>query len=455
MEISGKRVLVVGVARSGLSAVKALYKLGAVVDVTDIKSAAQVASAVEAVDAYVHRWILNAYPSEVAGYDFAVVSPGVPMDSACVLALKRADVPVIGELELAYTLSEGGRFIAITGTNGKTTTTALVGAILREAGQPCEIVGNIGIPAVDKVLTAPEGTVFVTEVSSFQLESIHTFRPQIAAILNITPDHLDRHKTLEAYIAAKARVFEYQDAEAFLVINAEDETVVELCAQARAQIYAFSRTHTVARGAYVDGDDIVFRNNQAAAAVRICPVRDLKIPGTHNLENALAATAIAALSGICPEDIGNALMAFPGVEHRIERVASVEGVTFYNDSKATNPDSTICAIRAMSAPTHLILGGYEKGSDFAPLFEAFEDRIQSVTVIGDTGPRILSMARARSNVPVFEARTMEAAVSGAFHRARRGEVVLLSPACASWDMYDNFEQRGAHFKTCVSQLPVK
>lgn len=452
MEWLGKHVMVLGLARSGVSAIEALYKLGASVTVADSKDEKALEALKSDVAAMVKAFYLGKEPEDLSGLDVVIVSPGIPMDIPFIKRIEKAGIPIIGELELAYQLAKG-TFIAITGTNGKTTTTALTGLMFQLAHRNAYVVGNIGLPAVSKALESHKEDIFVTEVSSFQLETIESFKPHIATVLNITPDHLNRHKTMALYTEAKARVFENQTQDDFLILNADDALTNELHKKAKGQVYYFSHKNPVDKGTFIQDGYFCFADGDYHEKIGL--LSDLFIVGKHNEENALAAILIAKLAGIQTQIIVEALKGFKGVEHRIEYVKTLRGVSFYNDSKATNPDSTICAIHAMKQPTVLIAGGLDKGSDFTPLFDVFGKTIKHLVVLGETAKQLLETAEQYDFKHVNRVGTMMEAVSVAFANASEGEAVLLSPACASWDMYKDFEERGRDFKTCVEKLPLR
>ena len=448
IEVNGKKVLVIGLARSGVAATKVLSQLGAHVTVYDGKPRDALKSTADEVKAYAALKLGEAMP-RAERYDFVVVSPGVPLDIPYIEALKSIGNTIIGEIELAYQLASG-TFVAITGTNGKTTTTALVGAMFDRAGTAHKVVGNIGMPAIAETYKASSETVFVTELSSFQLESIVDFRAPIAAILNITPDHLNRHKTMENYIAAKKRVFENQTDEDALILNYDDPIARSVSASAKSRVFWFSMKTVCDQGAFLKGARLMTRID--GIETDYCSIDDMKIFGDHNVQNALAAILMAQLSGIETNAITATLKTFPGVEHRIEFVRDVNGISFYNDSKATNPDAALNAIRAMKVPTHLIAGGMDKGNQFEVLFDAFGDTIKSVTVFGETKDLWLETALKKGYLAIKEVSNLDEAVVCAYKNASYGEAVLLSPACASWDMYESYEKRGAHFKVLVDAL---
>ncbi len=449
MDLKGRKVMVVGLAVSGIPVVKALHRLGARITVNDLKNKEALAECWDVLDPMVSSWILGTHPDDVADYDLMVLSPGVPTDLPFITAARQAGIEIIGELELAYRCGKG-TFVAITGTNGKTTTTALTGEIFTRAGKKTEVVGNIGIPAIEKTCDASEDTVFITEVSSFQLESCSEFHPKVAAILNITPDHLNRHKTMANYTAAKAKIFAAQTADDTLILNYDNPATRALEELAPSKVRFFSRFKLEEGFTGVHEGWIVVREPQGD--VRICPVAELFIPGAHNLENALAAATLAYCSGIAPKVIAEGLRSFQGVAHRIEWVGEFRGVRFYNDSKGTNPDSTIKAVEAMQNPTVLIAGGMDKGSDFDELVSSFGSTITDLVLLGETREKIQESARRAGFHNSVLVSTMEEAVREAWRRAVDGGNILLSPACASWDMYPNFEARGQHFKDSVTLL---
>jgi len=449
MEFKNKKVLVVGMAVSGVPTVEALYKLGARVDVNDLKTEAQLEEQLAPIKTYINELVLGKHPEDVKKYDCLVLSPGVPTNLPFILDAKMSGVSVIGELELAYQLSKG-TYYAITGTNGKTTTTALVGQIFELSENPTEIVGNIGVPAISKAIISTEETCFVTEVSSFQLESVEAFNPHIAAILNVTPDHLNRHKTMVNYIDAKMQIVANQSKNDYLILNYDNEITRELGKDHKSQVKYFSRI--VEQDDFICVSDnwiVVKKGNEK---VEICPVEDIFIQGSHNLENALAATAICYYAGISPSVIREGLKSFKGVEHRFEWVDDINGIQFYNDSKGTNPDASIKAIESITGPTVVIAGGMDKGSEFETFIQAFGSKVKSLVLIGETAEKIKETAFAFGFKNVTITDVMENAVKIANEQAESGDNVLLSPACASWDMYPSYEVRGNHFKTCVKAL---
>lgn len=453
-----KSALVVGLAKSGIPAVKALNQLGYEVDLNDLKTMESLEAIMPTLDGCYRDTIFGRHLEieEITRYQLVLVSPGVPMDLPFLEAAKSADIEIIGELELGYRLAKG-QFFAITGTNGKTTTTALTGEIFKAAGRHAIVAGNIGQSVVELASTSTAETCWITEVSSFQLESIHSFHPFISAVLNVTPDHLNRHKTMENYIEAKCRIFENAAHDDVVILNADSPealTLKERAGKNGARVVLFSRKAPVEDGIYCDphSGELYLMDARLNLKVRITHQSEIFIPGSHNLENALAAAAIAYFAGIQTEVIASVLKSFQGVEHRIEFVRNVNDVYYYNDSKGTNPDASIKAVEAMTRPTVLIAGGMDKGSVFDELIEAFDSRIVKLIVLGETAAFIDETARKLGFDKVERVATMDEAVIRAAACAPSGGAVLLSPACASWDMYENFEKRGEHFKRCVREL---
>ncbi len=452
MNFEGKKVLVCGMARSGVSAAQCLYELGARVTISDSKAEEKLAEALQPLEGMDIRRCLGdqAQPADLESYDLAVTSPGIPMQAPILRAVQAAGVPLIGELELGAQVSRAPLY-AVTGTNGKTTTTTLIGEIFRNLGKTTYVVGNIGYPFTACALQCGEEDVAVAEVSSFQLETISTFHPHIAVMCNITEDHLNRHGTMEEYIRVKERIFENMGQGDYAVLNLDDPIVRGMAERIPCAPAFFSRRQEVETGAYLEGEEVVFSLN--GHKKRVLRADEIRIPGEHNLENALAATALAMLAGVPAPVVRHTLKTFPGVEHRIETVRTVEGVTYINDSKGTNVDASIRAVRAMKVPTVLLAGGYDKHTDFLPLArEILASKIHTVVVLGDTAEQIERALRAVGFESILHAKTFEEAVLLARSCAREGENVLLSPACASFDMFQDYEERGRVFKEIVSRL---
>lgn len=449
MELKGKKVLVVGLGKSGLAAALFLRRRGAQVTVSDTRSAESLAHEIPAL-------LEAGIMVEAGGHglltfrrqDLIVVSPGVPLDTPELEQVRKFGLPVIGELELASRFLKG-KILAITGSNGKTTTTALLGAILQEAGIPVLVGGNIGVPVVDLIDKSTDDTWSVLEVSSFQLESTEQFHPAVAVILNITPDHLDRHHNFENYARAKERIFAAQNGSDALVLNADDARTAQAAARSAPRAYWFSIEHSVDQGAWVEGGYVVYRSAPNAAVERVMPLSRIPLKGEHNVENVVAAVCAARQAGASAEAIGRAIEKFQAVEHRLEFVANIHGVDFYNDSKATNVDATAKAIAAFSSGIHLILGGKDKGSDYTVLEPLLRERVRAVYTIGSAAAKIESQLR--GIISLYSCETLDHAVSSAAAAARPGEVVLLAPACSSFDQFENYEHRGRVFKELVTE----
>jgi UDP-N-acetylmuramoylalanine--D-glutamate ligase len=453
LELKNKRVLVVGLGKSGLAAALFLRDKGARVTVSEARS-------MTALEKEIPALLDAGIMVEAGGHglltfrrqDLIVVSPGVPYDTPELKHVRNLGIPgleIIGEVELASRYLRG-RIVAITGSNGKTTTTTLAGKIFADAGLTTLVGGNIGVPVIDLVARSTPETWNVLEVSSFQLETIEQFRPHIAVVLNITPDHLDRHGSFENYAAAKTRITENQTADDFLVLNGEDKPTQMVAAKTRAQIFWFSPRRPIKQGAFVHGESIAFIPREGARAEPIMPVAEIPLKGAHNVENVLAAVCAARLAGIPAASIRESVRAFRAVEHRLEFVASVRGVDFYNDSKATNVDATKKALEAFPSGVHLILGGKDKDSDYTELADLIRARVKTVYTIGSAAEKITRHLDGAAKI--VSAGTLDAAVRTAAQHATAGDVVLLAPACASFDQFENSEHRGRVFKELVNQL---
>lgn len=446
MDFNNKRVLVVGLGKSGIASALFLKDRGARVTVSDSKPEAELR---EQIPALLDHGIVV----ETGGHgertfreqDLIVVSPGVPVDTPQLVQARALGETVIGEVELAAQFLRGP-IVAITGSNGKTTTTTLAGEIIIAGGHAAVVGGNIGTPAISLVERATPETVTVLEVSSFQLETIQTFRPKISVILNVTPDHLDRHRTFAAYTDAKARIFENQTSSDHAVLNADDPTCVELATRTKAKVFWFSRQKEVDQGASVRDGRILFRDD--AGQREIMQVSEIPLKGNHNVENVLAGVAVGMLMQCAPERIRKAIRDFKAVEHRLEFVATVRGVDYFNDSKATNVDATIKALESFPANIHLILGGKDKGSDYTVLNDLLRQRVKRVYTIGAAAAKIESQIKAE----IVHAETLENAIKRAAVNAQPGDVVLLAPACASFDQFKSYEHRGKVFKDVVKSL---
>jgi len=451
VELNNKRVLVVGLGKSGVASALFLRSRGAQVTVSDSKPQEQLSEEIPIL--LDHGIIIETGghgERTFHGQDLIVVSPGVPADSPPLVQARALGEPVIGEIELAAQFLPKS-IVAITGSNGKTTTTTLTGEIITAGGYPTRVGGNIGTPAISLVATARPDSVVVLEVSSFQLETIQTFRPRVAVVLNVTPDHLDRHRTFETYVDAKGRIFENQQADDFAVLNADDPVCVGLAGRTRAQVFWFSRKKEVQQGASLRDGRILFRDSSGQQEIMVAS--EIPLKGAHNLENTLAAICAGALMKCAPERIRAAVRNFKAVEHRLEYVATIRGVEYYNDSKATNVDATIKALESFPANIHLILGGKDKGSDYTVLNDLLRQRVKRVYTIGAAADKIESQVREAAEI--VHAESLDSAVQRASASAQPGDIVLLAPACASFDQFRNYEHRGKVFKELVQRLSGK
>lgn len=447
IELAGKHVLVVGLARTGIATALFCAARGAHVTATEERSESQIAETAAKLRAAGIALELGGHQSPTfVLQDLIVPSPGVPLMMPALASARAIGIPVWSEMELAWRFLRG-RLVCITGSNGKTTTTSLVGQILETAGLPVQVAGNIGTPLISRVDVSSDAGFTVVEASSFQLESIAAFRPDIAVLLNLTPDHLDRHGSFEEYSRAKARIFENQAEGDAAVLNADD-AVAPQYAPSGPQVFWFSRQRRVDSGCFLRGDEIVFRRDGSETI--LFHRADIGLRGDHNVENVLAAAAAATLAGVEPAAIAEGVRSFAGVEHRIEFVAAISGVEYFNDSKATNVDATLKALDAFSGNLLVILGGKDKGSDYAILRTGLRQHARMVLLIGAAAGKI--EAQLGGVVPVERAGTMERAVELAAEHARPGDTVLLAPACASFDQFESYEHRGRVFKQLVRGL---
>lgn len=451
MNLDDKKVLVVGTGISGVAATELLQKKGIAVTLFDGNKE------LDKENLFSKNPSISGVPiilgeltdEDMKAIDVAVLSPGVPTDLPMVLSMKERNIPIWGEIELAYYFAKG-QIAAITGTNGKTTTTALTGEIMKNFYKDVRVVGNIGIPYTREATDMTEETVTVAEISSFQLETIHEFKPKVTAILNITPDHLNRHHTMEAYIKAKEDITMNQTKDDVCVLNYEDEVLRKFADDCNAKVVFFSSARVLDEGFYLDGDKIYYAHEGRTDL--IIDVNELNLLGKHNYENVMAACAITVNFGVPLDKIIEVLHVFTAVEHRIEYVTEKRGVKFYNDSKGTNPDAAIQGIRAMNRPTYLIGGGYDKQSEYDEWIEAFDGKVKELVLIGQTADKIEECAHKHGFMNTVKLETFEEAVNYCYEHAVSGAAVLLSPACASWGMFANYEERGRIFKDIVHGL---
>ncbi len=442
MQLRGKKILVIGMAKSGISAALLCNRHGAQVTVSDNKTVEQLGEPIKLImDKGIKLALGKSADDLIEKQDLIVISPGVPIDISSLELARKLNIPIIGEIELAYKFCKSP-IIAITGTNGKTTTTMLTGELIKSINDNVAVVGNIGEPFSNNVERINENGYIVAEISSFQMETSKEFKPNISAVLNITPDHLDRHKTYDVYIAEKEKIFANQTEKDFCILNYDDELCRKMKGKTKAQTIFFSKKEILKEGVYLENNIIKVKINNLFE--EICNIENLRILP----ENAMASIAISICAGVNIESIKNIITNFKGVEHRIEYVDTLNDVEYYNDSKATNPDSAIKAIEAMRRPIVLIGGGYDKNSDFTEWIKSFNNKVKKLILIGATASKIKDIAD-KFGVSCIIAKDFETAFELAYNTAESGDCVLLSPACASWDMFLNYEQRGNIFKEFV------
>ena len=451
MELKGKKVLVFGAGKSGIGAADLLGAVGAIPVIYDGKADLDKESVIHKTSG---KYELLVYAGElpeevVASLDLVVLSPGVPTDLPLVKSFYEKGLPVWGEVELAYRTGKG-EVLAITGTNGKTTTTALLGKIMKDARPSVFVVGNIGTPYTSKALEMTDDTITVAEISSFQLETIEKFAPKVSAILNITEDHLNRHHTMEEYIRVKELITSNQSTEDVCVLNYEDEVLREFGKHIVPKVVYFSSARRLEEGIFLEGDEIILCTGKEE--ISVVKTGELKLLGVHNFENVMAAVAMAYYAGVDMDSIRESICAFTAVEHRIEYVTEKNGVAYYNDSKGTNPDAAIKGIQAMNRPTLLIGGGYDKESSYDEWIQAFDGKVRYLVLIGQTREKIKDAAEKNGFHDIILCEDLKEAVSVCAAKANPGDAVLLSPACASWGQFDNYEQRGEMFKESVRNL---
>lgn len=451
MELQGKKVLVFGSGKSGIGASDLLAKVGAFPVIYDGNAETDKDAVVHKTDGtYPVTVYARELPKEVQdSLDLVVLSPGVPTDLPLVKSFYEQGLPVWGEVELAYRVGDG-EVLAITGTNGKTTTTALLGKIMQDARESVFVVGNIGTPYTSKALEMKQNSVTVAEISSFQLETIDEFAPKVSAILNITEDHLNRHHTMEEYIRVKELITENQGTEDVCVLNYEDEVLREFGKHLTPRVVYFSSGRKLDEGIYLDGNKIILKDGEKE--IEVVKTEDLKLLGKHNFENVMAAVAMAYYDGVSLDSIRKSICEFTAVAHRIEYVTEKKGVVYYNDSKGTNPDAAIKGIQAMNRPTLLIGGGYDKQSGYDEWIEAFDGKVRYLVLIGQTKEKIKEAAEKHGFHDIILCENLKEAVKVCEEKAQPGDAVLLSPACASWGQFDNYEQRGDMFKEYVRNL---
>ena len=449
--IKGKRILVVGLGRTGLAAARFLSQTGAHVTVSDSRPPADFQAQIqELVPAKVALELGRHSEDAFSRHDLIVVSPGVDVEQPLLREARERGIPLISEIEIASWFLPG-RCIGVTGSNGKTTTVTLLGKVFEDSGFAVRVGGNIGAPLISQLDGSSERTVSVVELSSFQLQTIERFRPTLSVLLNLTPDHLDRHGSFEQYVAAKANIFRNQGPEDTAVLNADDPEVMKLASSLRSRVVLFSLKRELLEGVFVQNGNLVYRSGNLER--ELLKVRDVRLRGLHNLENVLAAAATACILGVDFDSLRETVSRFTGVEHRLEFVREIRGVSFFNDSKATNVDAAGRSVEAMGGRVHVILGGQAKGGSFLPLSRAFEKKVKAVYLIGSAADRIAG--EVSGSWETVRCDGLKKAVEEAFQRAKPKETVLLAPACASFDQFRNFEHRGRVFKDAVKKLAEK
>lgn len=450
MDLKDKNVLILGLGISGVSTVKALNKLGAKIYITDSKSEEKLKKYLEEIKDIEVELYLGTNDISLENIDLIIKSPGVPLDVDIIKKANTKGIEIITDIELAYRIRPNANFIAITGTNGKTTTTTLTGEYFKKSGTNTYVAGNIGVGILWDLVNSKEEDVFVIETSSFQLESTKDFSPKISLILNITPDHLNWHGSLENYIDSKKKIFKNQGKDKYTILNYDDLKLREMESEISSNIVWFSVNSNLSEGVCIENGYIVIKDN--GKTQKIIAIDEIILPGKHNLENVLGSIAIAWLMGLEFEIIREVLKSFPGVEHRIEYVDTINGIHFYNDSKGTNSDASIRAIDALRSPIILIAGGMDKGTEFDDLILSFKDKVKALVLLGETKDKIKNTAIKYGFENVFLVENMKEAVTISYKLGEVDDNILLSPACASWDMYPSFEKRGDEFKSLVFNL---
>ncbi|SHH62315.1 UDP-N-acetylmuramoyl-L-alanine--D-glutamate ligase [Sporanaerobacter acetigenes] len=450
MNLKNKNVLILGLGISGVSTVKALNKLGASIIISDTKKEEELKDFLEEIDSYGAKLYLGTNDVPLEDVDLIIKSPGIPLGLPIIQKAEGLNIEVMTDIELAYRLIPENKFVAITGTNGKTTTTTLTGEFFKNAGYSCHVVGNIGVGILWEAVNSSADDIFVIETSSFQLESTKCFKPKVSLIINITPDHINWHGSYEKYIDAKKKVLINQDSEDYTVLNYDDEILRSIKNELHSNVLWFSVNNALDNGVYIDEDYIVI--NTGSEKIKVMPWKEIKIPGRHNLENALGSVAIGYAMGVDISTMANVLRTFEGVEHRIEYVTTIDKIKFYNDSKGTNPDASIKAVEALEGPIVLIAGGMDKGNEFDDFVKSFDRKVKALILLGETKEKIKQTAINYGFNNIYIVNDMKEAVNKSFELAKSGDEILLSPACASWDMYKSYEERGRDFKKAAFDL---
>ncbi|WP_425446985.1 UDP-N-acetylmuramoyl-L-alanine--D-glutamate ligase [Dethiothermospora halolimnae] len=449
MNLEDKNVLVLGLAISGVSTAKALKRLNANVTISDMKTEEQLEEYVNELKGLEIIYVLGNNDVNLDNIDLIVKSPGIPLDVPLLVEAKAKEIEVISDIELASRISKN-QMIAITGTNGKTTSTTLIGEIFKSSDINCHVTGNIGVGILWEIVNSKEEDVFVVEASSFQLESTKYFKPKVSVIINITPDHINWHKTFDNYVKSKKKIVANQDDKDFTILNFDDPILKQLGKELKSNVIYFSLKSKLDNGIYLDENNIVMKSKDKVS--KIMEIDDIKIPGEHSIENIMASIGACLAMGLEIDKIKKAIIDFKGVDHRLKYVDNINEITFYNDSKGTNPVSSIAAIKAVKKPIILIAGGYDKGSDFTDFIKSFNNKVKSLILLGETAEKIKNAATDLGYKDIYIVKNMKEAVVKSYELGCRGDNVLLSPACASWGMYKNYEERGNDFKRAVYDL---
>lgn len=449
MNLKDKNILILGLGVTGVSTVKALNKLKANIIIADTKKEEELKEYLDEIKEYSIEYYLGTNMVPLDNIDLIIKSPGIPLNIPLIEKANELNIEVITDIELAYRLMHSP-IIAITGTNGKTTTTIIVGEFFKKAGYDTHVTGNIGKGILWDAVNSKDEDIFVVETSSFQLDSTKKFKPKVSLIINITPDHLNWHKSYENYINAKKKIFINQDKNDFTILNYDDPILRKMESQVKSKLIWFSVNEELEKGVYLKGDNIII--NDGIKEISVMSYKDIKIPGKHNLENALASISVGWAMGLEPNIMAEVLKEFQGVEHRIEYVDTIDGIDFYNDSKGTNPDASIKAIEALNAPLILIAGGMDKGTEFDDFIKSFDNKVKALILLGETKEKIKETAIKYDFNNIYIVESMKEAVNRGYEIGEKGDKVLLSPACASWDMYKSFEERGYYFKKAVRSL---
>nr|WP_300002291.1 UDP-N-acetylmuramoyl-L-alanine--D-glutamate ligase [Tissierella sp.] len=450
MDLNGKNILVMGLGISGISTIRALDRLGAHISISDSKTENELGEILDRVSDIALEKFLGKEELNLSRIDLIVKSPGIPLSNKTIEEAIERKIPITNDIEIGSLLSKSKNIIAITGTNGKTTTTTLTGEIFKNEGLNAFIGGNIGKSVIQEMIDAKVGDVFILETSSFQLENTLNFKPKISLIINITPDHLDWHGSFENYIESKKKIFKNQDKSDFTILNYDDPLLKTFESEVHSNIIYFSVKEKLERGVFIEDGNIVIKLDKTR--IGLLPIDQLLLKGKHNLENVLGSVAISFVNGVKIETIRDTILSFKGVEHRLEFVEEKNGRKFFNDSKGTNTDSSIKAIEAIEENIVLIAGGYDKRIEFDEFIKSFKNRVKSLVLLGQTSQQIKETALAYGFKEIFLAGDMKEAVNLAYKLSKSGDNILLSPACASWGMFKNFEERGKVFKSIVASL---